>query len=186
MGLDGDGDAEENAIVTVAMLQQGATVSARSRSRTKLAPRHDDLFWSVALMSLPQLVDRAAAVAAVLAELDVHRNERVLIMLPDEPGFDESFAGAVHQDAVPLPVSPRLRAHDLAAGRRRGRGPRGVGLAGSAPCVDRARRRASDIDQWTRRAVGSCASTAVSAVRGTRDCLRTWRAGNRRQRQRWW
>ncbi|MDQ2882259.1 MAG: AMP-binding protein [Actinomycetota bacterium] len=66
-------------------------------------------------MSLPQLADRVAAVAAVLAELDVHRNERVLIMLPDEPGFDESFAGAVHQDAVPLPVSPRLRAHDLAA-----------------------------------------------------------------------
>jgi hypothetical protein len=30
-------------------------------------------FWSVALMSLPQLIDRAAAVAAVLAELDVHR-----------------------------------------------------------------------------------------------------------------
>jgi len=65
-------------------------------------------------MSLPQLIDRAAAVATVLAELDVHRNERVLIMLPDGPGFDESFAGAVHQGAVPLPVSPQLRAHDLA------------------------------------------------------------------------
>jgi benzoate-CoA ligase len=64
---------------------------------------------------LPQLIDRAAAVAAVLAELGVHRNERVLIMLPDGPGFDESFAGAVHQDAAPLPVSPQLRAHDLAA-----------------------------------------------------------------------
>ncbi|MGH3781066.1 MAG: AMP-binding protein [Pseudonocardiaceae bacterium] len=66
-------------------------------------------------MSLPRLIDRAVAVAAVLAELDVHPNERVLIMLPDGPGFDESFAGAVHQDAVPLPVSPQLCAHDLAA-----------------------------------------------------------------------
>ena len=66
-------------------------------------------------MSLPRLIDRAAAVAAVLAELDVHRNDRVLIMLPDGPGFDESFAGAVHQDMVPLPVSPQLCAHDLAA-----------------------------------------------------------------------
>lgn len=65
-------------------------------------------------MSLPDLIDQAAAVAAVLAELDVRRNERVLIMLPDGPGFAESFAGAVHHDAVPLPVSPRLSAHDLA------------------------------------------------------------------------
>jgi hypothetical protein len=31
------------------------------------------IFGSVALMSLPQLIDRAAAVAAGLAELDVHR-----------------------------------------------------------------------------------------------------------------
>ena len=31
------------------------------------------IFSSVALMSLPQLIDRAAAVATVLAELDVHR-----------------------------------------------------------------------------------------------------------------
>ena len=72
-------------------------------------------FWSVALMSLPQLIDRASAVAAVLAELDVHRNERVLIMVPDGPGFAESFAGAVDQDALPLPVSPLLSAHELAA-----------------------------------------------------------------------
>ena len=46
-------------------------------------------------MSLPYLLDRAAAVAAVLAELDVHRNDPVLMMLPDGPGFTESFAGAL-------------------------------------------------------------------------------------------
>ena len=66
-------------------------------------------------MSLPQLVDQAAAVAAVLAELDVHRNDPVLITLSDGPGFAESFAGAVDQDALPLPAGPRLSAVELAA-----------------------------------------------------------------------
>ena len=66
-------------------------------------------------MSLPQLVDRAAAVAAVLAELDVHPNEPVLITLPDGPGFAESFAGAVDQEALPLPAGPLLSASELAA-----------------------------------------------------------------------
>jgi acyl-CoA synthetase (AMP-forming)/AMP-acid ligase II len=66
-------------------------------------------------MSLPQLIDRATAVAAVLAEMDVHRNEQVLIMLPEGPGFTESFASAVGQDALPLPVSPLLSAPELAA-----------------------------------------------------------------------
>ena len=37
-------------------------------------------------MSLPQLVAHAAAVSAVLAELDVPPNEPVLITLPDGPG----------------------------------------------------------------------------------------------------
>jgi acyl-CoA synthetase (AMP-forming)/AMP-acid ligase II len=65
-------------------------------------------------MSLPQLVDQAAAVAAVLAELDVHRNEPVLITLPEGPGFAESFAGAVDQEALPLPAGPLLSASELA------------------------------------------------------------------------
>ncbi len=66
-------------------------------------------------MSLPELIDQTAAVAAALAALGVRHHDRVLIMLPDGPGFDESFAGAVHQDAVPLPVNPLLPAPDLAA-----------------------------------------------------------------------
>jgi acyl-CoA synthetase (AMP-forming)/AMP-acid ligase II len=73
------------------------------------------IFRWVADMSLPQLVDQAAAVAAVLAELDVHRNDPVLITLPDGPGFAESFTGAVDQDALPLPASPLLSAIELAA-----------------------------------------------------------------------
>jgi acyl-CoA synthetase (AMP-forming)/AMP-acid ligase II len=66
-------------------------------------------------MSLPQLVDRAVAVAAVLAELDVHRNEPVLVALPEGPGFVESFAGAVDQEALPLQAGPLLSASELAA-----------------------------------------------------------------------
>ena len=66
-------------------------------------------------MSLPQLIDQAAAVAAVLAELDVHRHEPVLITLPDGPGFAESFAGAIDQDALPLPAGPLLSASELTA-----------------------------------------------------------------------
>lgn len=36
-------------------------------------------------------------------------------MLPDGPGFAESFAGAIQQGAVPLPVNPLLPAPAVAA-----------------------------------------------------------------------
>ncbi|MFL6148232.1 MAG: AMP-binding protein [Pseudonocardiaceae bacterium] len=39
--------------------------------------------------------------------------DRVLIMLPDGPGFAEAFAGAIQPGVVPLPVHPLLPAHDL-------------------------------------------------------------------------
>jgi acyl-CoA synthetase (AMP-forming)/AMP-acid ligase II len=64
-------------------------------------------------LSVSQLVDRAAAIATVLAELDVHRHEPVLVTLPEGPGFAESFAGAVHQDALPLVASPLLSAAEV-------------------------------------------------------------------------
>lgn len=66
-------------------------------------------------MSLPQLVAQAAAITAVLAELDVHRNEPVLITLPEGPGFLESFARVLHHQALPLPAGPLLSAPDLVA-----------------------------------------------------------------------
>jgi acyl-CoA synthetase (AMP-forming)/AMP-acid ligase II len=72
-------------------------------------------FGGVCWMSFPQLVDRAVAVAAVLAELNVHRKEPVLITLPEGPGFVESFAGTVDQEALPLPAGPLLSASELAA-----------------------------------------------------------------------
>lgn len=75
------------------------------------APRHQSPWWRP--NELPHLTDQATAVTAALAELDVHPTDRVLIMLPDGPGFAEAFAGAIEQGVVPLPVHPLLPAHDL-------------------------------------------------------------------------
>jgi acyl-CoA synthetase (AMP-forming)/AMP-acid ligase II len=66
-------------------------------------------------MSYPRLTDQAAAVAVALGELYVCPDDRVLIMLPDGPGFADAFAGAIQQGAVPLPVNPHLPAQDLVA-----------------------------------------------------------------------
>jgi benzoate-CoA ligase len=66
-------------------------------------------------MSYRKLSDQALAAAAALGELDVRPDDRVLIMLPDGPGFAEAFAGTIKQGAVPLPVNPPLPAHDLVA-----------------------------------------------------------------------
>lgn len=65
------------------------------------------------LMSYSKLTDQAAAVAVALGELDVRPDDRVLIMLPDGPGFAESFTGVMQQGAVPLPVNPLLPAQDI-------------------------------------------------------------------------
>ena len=66
-------------------------------------------------MNYSHPADQTAAVAAALAELSVRPAERVLIMLPDGPGFAEAFAGTIHQGAVPLPVNPLLPAHGIAS-----------------------------------------------------------------------
>jgi benzoate-CoA ligase len=65
------------------------------------------------LMSYSKLSDQAAAVAVALGELDVRPDDRVLIMLPDGPGFADSFTGVLQQGAVPLPVNPLLPARDV-------------------------------------------------------------------------
>ena len=66
-------------------------------------------------MSYLKLTDQAAAVAVALGELDVRPNDRVLIMLPDGPGFADAFAAVIQHGAVPLPVNPYLPAQELAA-----------------------------------------------------------------------
>jgi len=66
-------------------------------------------------VSYREVADRAATVGTGLAELGVRTGERVLIMLPDGPGFVEAFVGVMQRGAVPLPVNPRLQARDVTA-----------------------------------------------------------------------
>jgi hypothetical protein len=68
-----------------------------------------------AWMHPSMLIERTVAVLMVLAELDIRTGDRVLIMLPEGPGFTESFAAVFCRDAVPLPVNPLLGAPELAA-----------------------------------------------------------------------
>lgn len=65
-------------------------------------------------MNYREMADRGAAVAAVLADLGVHRDERVLILMPDGPGFIEVFVGVLQRGALPLPVNPVLSADVIA------------------------------------------------------------------------
>jgi len=64
-------------------------------------------------ISYRAVADGSAAVAEALAELDVRPGDRVLIMLPDGPGFVDVFVGAIREGAVPLPVNPLLEIRDL-------------------------------------------------------------------------
>ncbi|MGQ0773042.1 MAG: AMP-binding protein [Pseudonocardiales bacterium] len=64
-------------------------------------------------MNYRAVADGSAAVAAALAELDVRPGERVLIMLPDGPGFVDVFVGAIRQGAVPLDGPHELGAASL-------------------------------------------------------------------------
>jgi acyl-CoA synthetase (AMP-forming)/AMP-acid ligase II len=66
-------------------------------------------------MSSPKVVKQTSAVAAALAELNVRAGDRVLILLPDGPGFADAFAGTIQQRAVPLLVNPLLAADDIVA-----------------------------------------------------------------------
>ena len=66
-------------------------------------------------MSHSTPADQTAAVVAALAQLGVRPEERVLIMLPDGPGFAEAFAATIAHEAVPLPVDPLLPAHGIVA-----------------------------------------------------------------------
>lgn len=66
-------------------------------------------------MSYPTSVERTTAVATALAELGVRPGDRVLILLPEGPGFIEAFAATIAHQAIPLPVNPLLPAPEIAA-----------------------------------------------------------------------
>lgn len=59
-------------------------------------------------MSSSEVGARSTAIAAVLVGFDVRPEDRVLILLPDGPGFAEVFSGITQLGAVALPVNPQL------------------------------------------------------------------------------
>jgi benzoate-CoA ligase family protein len=56
-----------------------------------------------------ELASLAAAVASYLVDLDVQREQRVLMILDDSPAFPATFLGAMRIGAVPVPVNPMDR-----------------------------------------------------------------------------
>ena len=55
-----------------------------------------------------------AAVASYLVDLDVQREQRVLMILDDSPAFPATFLGAMRIGAVPVPVNPMDRIDNYA------------------------------------------------------------------------
>src|ERR1700737_2956420 len=56
-----------------------------------------------------ELFKLACGAARTLAELGVRREERVLIVAFDSPGWVAAFLGAIRHGAVPVPVNPLLQ-----------------------------------------------------------------------------
>jgi len=56
-----------------------------------------------------ELASLTAAVASYLIDLDVEREQRVLMILDDSPAFPATFLGAMRIGAVPVPVNPMDR-----------------------------------------------------------------------------
>jgi benzoate-CoA ligase len=56
-----------------------------------------------------ELAGMTAAVASYLIDLDVEREQRVLMILDDSPAFPATFLGAMRIGAVPVPLNPMDR-----------------------------------------------------------------------------
>ena len=56
-----------------------------------------------------ELFELSCGAARTLAELGVRREERVLIVAFDSPGWVAAFLGAIRLGAVPVPVNPLLQ-----------------------------------------------------------------------------
>ena len=61
-----------------------------------------------------ELARLSAAVAAYLRELEIQREQRVLMILDDSPAFPAMFLGSMRIGAVPVPVNPMDRIDNYA------------------------------------------------------------------------
>ncbi|BDZ44641.1 AMP-binding protein [Naasia aerilata] len=66
-------------------------------------------------LTFAEFDDAAARVAALLAELGVHRDDKVSILLYNRPEWLLTFAGALRTGVVPVSLNFRYRAHEVAA-----------------------------------------------------------------------
>ena len=129
-------------------------------------------------MSYSKPADQTAAVVAALAELGVRAEERVLIMLPDGPGFAEAFAGTIKHGVVPLPVDPLLPAHGIVAVAAEAGAQLVLASADRVSELADLAGRATSTGRWTTRTLGSRAATALKS-----PTLRRWLPGRRCLRQ---
>src|SRR5438552_13778630 len=60
-------------------------------------------------VSYRELFELSCGAARTLAELGVRREERVVIVAFDSPGWVAAFLGAIRHGAVPVPVNPLLQ-----------------------------------------------------------------------------
>jgi benzoate-CoA ligase len=67
-----------------------------------------------AALTYGELARLVARTAALLRELGVAREHRVLLVLDDSPAFHAAFLGAIRIGAVPVPVNPMDRADNYA------------------------------------------------------------------------
>jgi benzoate-CoA ligase family protein len=61
-----------------------------------------------------ELASLTSAVASYLLDLDIEREQRVLMILDDSPAFPATFLGAMRIGAVPVPVNPMDRVDNYA------------------------------------------------------------------------
>lgn len=84
-------------------------VASKDRNPHHVALRCDDLQFS-----FTELDDAAARVATLLAQAGVEPGDRVGIMLPNTPAFAVAFYGIIYRGAVAVPMSPLLKAREVA------------------------------------------------------------------------
>jgi benzoate-CoA ligase family protein len=92
-------------------LPERYNVGADLLERNLKAGRTDKLAIASAALDLTygELFDLACGAAHALRDLGVRREERVLIIGYDSPGWVASFLGAIRLGAIPVPVNPLLQ-----------------------------------------------------------------------------
>lgn len=104
-------------------------------------------------------------VASVLAELDVRRGDRILIMLPDGPGFVEAVTVITQHGGVAIAGQSAAPTARCRGGRDAGRCPVSDSPGRADRRARRPRRRATGDSGRTPRPLGSRAATALTGWR---------------------